>query len=183
MWGWRPCTPYAEGRMGEETGFEALLARGERLLEAGEFSEAEALLREAAAREPRSARAHSKLGAALARQGRYEEAVAILRRAIELDPRYAPAYTNLGAAYHEQGRLEEALQAYRKALEVDPEYWIAHQNLAALYRRLEDYGAFVRHMKQATRLMARAQAQEGRTGCLPLLLLAVLALLGRRAMG
>ncbi|MCS7173182.1 MAG: tetratricopeptide repeat protein [Armatimonadetes bacterium] len=169
--------------MGVESGFEELLARGERLLEAGELQEAEALLREAVACEPRSARAHSKLGAALARQGRYQEAAAVLHRAIELDPRYAPAYTNLGAVYHEQGRLEEALQAYRKALEVDPEYWIAHQNLAALYRQLGDYGAFVRHMKQATHLMARAQASEGRTGCLPLLLLAALAALGRRAVG
>jgi Flp pilus assembly protein TadD len=163
-----------------EPSFEALVARGEQLLEAGAPEEAEAALREAVALQPRSARARSKLGVALARQGRYEEAIEAFRRALEYDPLYAPAYSNLGAVYHELGRLDDALAAYRKAIEVDPDYWIAHQNLAALHKQRGDYGAFVRHMKRATRLAARAQSGPRRAGCLPMVLGVVLLLVTRR---
>jgi len=159
--------------------FEALVARGEQLLEAGSPEEAEAVLREAVALQPHSARARSKLGVALARQGRYEEAVEAFRRALESDPLYAPAYSNLGAVYHELGRLDDALTAYQKAIEVDPDYWIAHQNLAALHKQTGDYGAFVRHMKRATRLAARTQEGSRRAGCLPIVL-GVVLLIARR---
>lgn len=163
-----------------EPSFEALVARGERLLEAGAPEEAEAILREAVALQPRSARAHSKLGVALARQGRYEEAVEAFRRALESDPLYAPAYSNLGAVYHELGRLDDALTAYQKAIEVDPDYWIAHQNLAALHKQRGDYGAFVRHMKRATWLAARAREGSHGAGCLPMVLGVALLLAVRR---
>lgn len=161
--------------MTADASFGALLARGEQLLEAGALAEAESVLRQALELDPRSARARSKLGIALARQGRYEEAIEAFRRAVEFDPLYAPAYSNLGVVYQELGRLDEALAAYRKAIEVDPDYWIAHQNLAALYKQRGEYGAFVRHIKRATRLAARSADGPRRAGCLGLVLVGLLA--------
>ncbi|MDR5682501.1 MAG: tetratricopeptide repeat protein [Armatimonadota bacterium] len=155
--------------------FVEALARGEELLDQDDLRQAEASLRQAVELDPNSARARSKLGVALARQGRYEEAIEQFRRSLEADPLHAPAYSNLGTVYQEQGRTEEAMAAYRKAIEVDPDYWVAHQNLAALYKRQGNYVEFVRHIKKATRLAAKADPKRRshtgdvprRTGCLP----------------
>jgi tetratricopeptide (TPR) repeat protein len=170
--------------------FLQALARGEELLDEGELDQAESILRRAVELDPDSARARSKLGVALARQGRHNEAIEQFRRSLEVDPLYAPAYTNLGTAYQEQGRTEAAMAAYRKAIELDPDYWVAHQNLAALYRKQGNYAEFVRHIKQATRLSAKAEPKRPprasgaprRAGCLPVIatfvLLATVWLLG-----
>jgi tetratricopeptide (TPR) repeat protein len=155
--------------------FLQALARGEQLLDDAELEQAEAALRRAVGLDPRSARAHSKLGVALARQGRHDDAIEQFRRSLEADPLHAPAYTNLGTVYQEQGRTEAAMAAYRKAIELDPDYWVAHQNLAALYRKQGNYAEFVRHIKQATRLAAKAEPKRPprgsgvprRAGCLP----------------
>jgi tetratricopeptide (TPR) repeat protein len=74
------------------------------------------------------------------------------------------------------------MAAYRKAIELDPDYWVAYQNLAALYRKQGNYAEFVRHIKQATRLAAKAEPkrrpQAGdvprRAGCLPVIAAPVL---------
>lgn len=157
--------------------FLQALARGEELLDEGGLDEAESILRRAVELDPDSARARSKLGVALARQRRHSEAMEQFRRALEADPLYAPAYSNLGTLYQEQGRTEEAMAAYRKAIDLDPDYWVAYQNLAALYRKQGNYGEFVRHMKQATRLAAKADPKRRprsgdvprRAGCLPVI--------------
>jgi tetratricopeptide (TPR) repeat protein len=105
------------------------------------------------------------------------DAVEQFRRSLEADPLHAPAYSNLGTVYQEQGRTEEAMAAYRKAIELDPDYWVAYQNLAVLYRKQGNYGEFVRHIKQATRLSAKAEPKRPpraggaprRLGCLPVI--------------
>jgi superkiller protein 3 len=148
------------------------LAQGERHLEAGEWSEAEAAFRRALEINPESAPAYSKLGVAMIHQRRMDEAEAAFARAIDKNPRYAPAWSNLGNVYRETGRTEQALEAYQRAIAADPDYWVAHQNLGGLYKQLGRMTEAIASLRRATRLSAKSAfsrpgaAGSRRPGCL-----------------
>jgi superkiller protein 3 len=78
---------------------------------------------------PKNAKAHSSLGAALSKQKQLDEAIAAIQKAIELDPRNAFAWGNLGALLAEQGDLDDAISALRKAIELNPKDATAYGNL------------------------------------------------------
>lgn len=78
------------------------------------------LFGEAVRAQPRSAKAHQLLGAALMEVGRVDEGVAALETADRMlarlpDPR-AEARVSLGVAYERQGRLDRAEQVYEEIL-------------------------------------------------------------------
>src|SRR5437660_11892998 len=72
--------------------------------------------REAISINPRYARAHYYLGAALFEMdNRVEEALAEFREALRLDPQNAEAHNTLGLALLEGGDADEAMREYREA--------------------------------------------------------------------
>jgi Flp pilus assembly protein TadD len=92
--------------------------------------EAEAVFREALARDLKSPEGHSGLGIALARQERHEEAIGCQRRALELRPTYPEAHHNLGVSLLKLGKPEEAIAEHRESIRLRPEAPEPHGSLA-----------------------------------------------------
>lgn len=107
---------------------EPWLRLGEGWLLAGRWAEAEAALREAAARGAGGGLLRSWQGIVEAGQGRREEALARLREAVAADPQLAEAHFNLGRLLLAWGEPAAALPALDRALELRP-------NLAAAWLR------------------------------------------------
>ncbi|HEX6988446.1 MAG TPA: tetratricopeptide repeat protein, partial [Bacillota bacterium] len=114
--------------------------------------------------------------------GKTADASRWLERALAADPNYPPALNNQGNLLLEQGRIDEAYDHYQRALAVDPQYATARHNLAVALRRRGDISGFVREFKRAQRMRVNEQdaelrehrrqvRQEGRSGCLGVLLL------------
>jgi tetratricopeptide (TPR) repeat protein len=70
---------------------QALFAKGERVLQAGEYREAAALFEEGLKHNPRSAPAETYLGVAKAIDGDVRAAMACFDAALRIDPEYRPA--------------------------------------------------------------------------------------------
>ena len=87
---------------------------------AGRLAEAEALYRQALARDPSLTNVHTNLGAALQAQGRIEAAADAYRAALALAPDNSAARSNLGVAQRILGQLDEALAQQDAALALDP---------------------------------------------------------------
>ncbi|MDV2480135.1 MAG: tetratricopeptide repeat protein, partial [bacterium] len=87
---------------------------------------------ETARLEPKSAKAHSNLGALLVLEGNNGEAEVALKRAIALDRSDSSAYNNLGYIYEQQGQTEQAKAYYREAIRLDPTYPEAHNGMGII---------------------------------------------------
>ena len=90
------------------------------------YEKAEPLCAAQVAANPGSARAHAKMGLALAGQGRLEEALASYDRAVALEPERAVTHLGRAQALAGMGHGEEALAAYDRTLEIDPVLAEAH---------------------------------------------------------
>jgi superkiller protein 3 len=95
------------------------------LLRQKKLEDAIAALRKA----PKSAKAHTDLGAALRAQGKLDEAITAFRKAIDLDPKSTSAHNNLGYTLEAQGKLDEAIACYRKSIELNRKSPWAHNRL------------------------------------------------------
>lgn len=92
---------------------------------------AESYSRQAIALQPKVARAHQALGAALHAQGDRVSAIASYRRSLSIDPKDADSHYLLGVALRETGKISEAATAFRKASELRPNFLEAWSNLGA----------------------------------------------------
>lgn len=94
---------------------------GGSLVLAGRATEAETVLRDALATQPRFAAAHNLLGVALFIRGKWKESAAELGEAVTLDPgRPEPRY-NLGAACLKTGDRAASISQYRFLRDSSPE--------------------------------------------------------------
>ena len=112
---------YAEGHASDEPNplAGAVANAGMTLAAQGKESDGEAMLREAAAIDPRAARVRTMLGLLLSGQGRLPEAAKELEAARSLSFRETEARTELGFVLLKLGREEEALTELRDVLRVD----------------------------------------------------------------
>lgn len=94
---------------------------GSKLIEDGNFSEAESELRTSLSINPDHAATWQALGVALMQQQRFDDAWDTFNKAIEKDPDFAEAYANRGILNDRAGRYEEALNDYKQAIERKPE--------------------------------------------------------------
>src|SRR5262249_32640448 len=93
---------------------------GVTMKEKGQLDEAIVYFLKAIEIDPKSANAHSNLGALLCDDKRdYDGAIAWFHKAIDIDPRYADAHSNLGTALRFKGQLDEAIASYKKAIDLD----------------------------------------------------------------
>ena len=98
-------------------------------LRAGNLAQADALCRQALARDQRDFDALHILGVVHAQREQYAEAERLMRRAIEIDPKMPPCLHNYGNVLSRLTRYEEAIRFYRQALALAP-------NMAPVYSDL-----------------------------------------------
>lgn len=131
-----------------------LLDMGERLLAAGEVSQALQYLTWAEKRMPKDPVVQYDLGLAYGARGMHGEAASHFRKAISLKQDYSEAYNALGALYAEQGDLDQAVYNLEKALE-NPLYITPHfplYNLGRVYEKKSDWETALAKYKEAVRL-------------------------------
>ncbi len=131
-----------------ESCYRAVLARDPNMFDAlhmlglvhamrEQYAEAEMLMGQALAVNPRSAVAHSNRGNVLSELRRLPEALAEYDAAIALRPEYPDAHSNRGLVLQDLGRLEEALVSYDQALALNPNHVDALYNRANALRELK----------------------------------------------
>ncbi|WP_414527302.1 tetratricopeptide repeat protein [Nodularia chucula] len=110
-----------------------LLQQARMLLSQGDFSGAEANLRDLTKKFPRYALAHFELGNLLFQQNQPEAAITAYQEAIRLNSNHALAHNGIGLVYASQNRWQEAITAYQKALNINPNYGDALANVAVAF--------------------------------------------------
>lgn len=131
-------------------------ARATGLMQAGNDTEALALLRDIATRAPRFAGPLLNQGVILLRQQKHAEAEAVLREALKANPASPFSQNLLGIALRQQGKFSDARAAYTAALALDPDYARAHFNLGVLL------DMYLQELPQALRHYERYQALQSR---------------------
>jgi predicted O-linked N-acetylglucosamine transferase (SPINDLY family) len=101
---------------------------------AGWLAKAEAIYRQALARDPNDIDAIYNLGNALLEAGAHNEAIKCYQRVIQLKPDHADAHHNLGAVLKRKGRLDQAIESYRRAIQFKPNRAEGHYNLGNALR-------------------------------------------------
>jgi len=112
---------------------------------------AEAALRRALERDPRSVDAHFHLGNLHREQRRFAEAVGTYERALLLVPGQPSILTNLGLSLEGAGEAERAETCYREVLRAHPRHQQAMGNLAHLLCRLRRYEDALRYCEEYLR--------------------------------
>ena len=139
FFGVRPLTPFE---------------RAVRLLERGDYANAETQLTALLSAENSSDRAgiFNKRGVARVHLGHHEDALNDFREALEIRPGYAPALVNIGNLLLEGGEVEAALLQYEAAVRSDDAYRVAHFNLGVALKKLGRHADAVREFRRADRL-------------------------------
>ncbi|MDZ4826261.1 MAG: tetratricopeptide repeat protein, partial [Actinomycetota bacterium] len=125
--------------------------RGEALLAAGQFAEAEVALRAELERDPRDAATLVALAGALDELGRHDEAAAFAQRAIGCDPDNRRAYALRGIALATIGRSNSAIAALQRAVALGNDDWYVHNALGSALHRQGDVDDAIAHLRRATR--------------------------------
>jgi tetratricopeptide (TPR) repeat protein len=114
----------------------ALVAKAQAALDAKQWPEAEAALKQLVSAEPRWEYAEA-LGAAQINQGHYADSLASYQRALELaqnnagPPDMARMYVTIGNANLKLKKIDAAIAAYNKAAELGPNPAVAYFNICA----------------------------------------------------
>jgi len=98
-------------------------------LQAGQFSEAEAIYQKILCSDANQPDALHFLGVIALQEGRAKDSAGLIERAIAINPEDVNALNNLGQAYESLDRLDDAIAVYRKALQHDPGLVAALNNL------------------------------------------------------
>ena len=99
----------------------AHVLKGRFFLDQKDFTQAEAVLREAVLLNKLNPVAHNNLGNALRHQSKFDQAIAEYKVAIEIDPKFAYPHHNLAVALYSQGNLDGAMKELRIAMKIDPD--------------------------------------------------------------
>jgi tetratricopeptide (TPR) repeat protein len=135
---WGALLTCADTLLGARPGDAMALAwKGEALARAGRLAEAEPLLREAVAKDPKIAYAWNNLGRCLNEKKAWTEACEAFDTALALEPGQLEALFNRGRARFELRRYKESRDDFRAALALSPGDPVLAENL----RQAERYAA------------------------------------------
>ena len=112
----------------------------------------QSLLAHAVAVNPRSARAHNELGAALLQAGKSVDAVRHFRDATQLSPDDPYLQFNLGKALAAAGSGSDAVRAFQRALALNPDFADAHDELGVLLFAAGRLNEAIAHLRKAVDL-------------------------------
>lgn len=108
----------------------------QRLLRAGNLTEALAKADAALGKTPKDAQLRFLKGLILTEQKKTTEAVAVFLKLTEDYPELPEPYNNLAVIYGQLGQYEKARAALEMAIRTHPSYATAHENLGDVYARL-----------------------------------------------
>ncbi len=91
---------------------------GKKLFEEGKLSEAEPVLHEVIAINPRYADVHNKLGVIHNLKGDMRKAAEHFEKALELNPKYTEASLNLAVTYNDLGEYKKAEEVFSMAAQI-----------------------------------------------------------------
>ncbi|MCZ6722073.1 MAG: tetratricopeptide repeat protein [Proteobacteria bacterium] len=114
----------------------SLLTESAALLDDGKLEQAETLLRDLLAHEPRNPDGLHLLGLALAGFGRTEEAAERVANALRLRPDAASYHNSFGMLLLSAGDPSAALDSFREAIALEPKFTTAQSNAANALRLL-----------------------------------------------
>jgi predicted O-linked N-acetylglucosamine transferase (SPINDLY family) len=120
-----PSVPTADPAMTSE----ALRARGNDLLDAGNLTGAKRCYRQAIALDPGSVSSHVNLGYVLKEQRHLDDAERQLKRALVLDPTVFDAQYMLGGIARERGHSDAAIGHYNEVIARNPRFELAYRDL------------------------------------------------------
>jgi tetratricopeptide (TPR) repeat protein len=149
----------AAGRAGSD------VLQGDVLLSRGDFSEAEAVYRQAVDSPGftfQQAAPYSRLGQLAARGNNFPEAQRYYDQGLRVDPYAVELLSNKGVSFAREGRWDEARAAYRKVLDLDPK----DQMVLGLLRQAEELADLSRDAQRAERVdrLVKELAECYRTG-------------------
>ncbi|MBN1849800.1 MAG: tetratricopeptide repeat protein [Deltaproteobacteria bacterium] len=107
----------------------------EALIQAGEFKQAEQVLKKTTKNEPSNIKAWVLLGDAYVGREKEKKAVEAYQKAIHLDPKNEDAHLGLGAAYNMMKSYSMAIEAYKQIIGLNPKHAEAHYQLGLTYDR------------------------------------------------
>ena len=111
------------------------LTRGQQLIEAGRYQEAQAVLEQAVVQNPTNPSIYLSLGVARANGGDQAGAIEAFEQALRLDDTESKAHYNIGAIHLANGQQARAEERFRAAIAVDAYHRNAHLELAEILRR------------------------------------------------
>ncbi len=115
--------------MAEAYASRSTISEAIELINTGHIEQAEALCRDAVARNPQDVNVTALLGATLLKSRRFDEAEKYLRATIQLAPSFAKPHEDLGRLLVEPRRAQEPAELLRTATRLDPSLEMAHFNL------------------------------------------------------
>jgi len=125
-----PSDGAAPGGAPDKAASQAAFARAAKLHDAEKYAEAEALLRDAIARDPNNVALRNGRGVMFAAMKRHLDAVWCYRNALACDPASIGVWTNLGNTLTQLNHLKSAIACHRHAIALsrgrDP---LLHHNL------------------------------------------------------
>ena len=124
-----------------------------KLHDAGEFAQAEALLRDAIARDPNNVNLRNARGVMFAGMERHLDALWCYRDALACDPNAVGVWTNLGNALTQLNYLKSAIACHQRAIELsDDGDALLYHNLGTSLAEAGQHGEAVLAFSNALRL-------------------------------
>ena len=124
-----------------------------------DYGQAEALLSQLLALEPKHLNALDLMGFVLFFQGRYAECESYCLRALEIAPRHVYALNGLGMALSRQGHLERGVEVMTQAIEINPTWPEPYWDMAVV---LIEAGEAARAIEVLARGIANIPASRAR---------------------
>jgi tetratricopeptide (TPR) repeat protein len=128
------------------------------LLDDGNVSAGEDVLRRGAQFNPTFSKPLFALGKVALHRGSKEEARDLFERALILDPNDSEALLQLGLLSLQEGRLDEAENLLRRDAMVQPSSALVHLNLGAVLSREKKFGGAEAEFQRAIQLAANSEA-------------------------
>jgi tetratricopeptide (TPR) repeat protein len=128
------------------------------LLDDGNASAAEGVLRRGAQLNPTFSKPLFALGRIALHRGSGEEARDLFLRALSRDPNDSEALFALGLLSLQEGRLDEAENLLSRAVTIEPSSTLIHLNLGAVFSREKKFGGAEAEFRRAIRLAPNSEA-------------------------
>lgn len=133
-----------------------LYEKGNRLLDARRYAEAERAFLDALKLAPEIAAVHHGLGLVYLQTHDYEAAVLHLEDALKLDPNQPKTIYMLSKAYAAVGENEKAEEGYKRAIRIHPSFQSAYTELAGIYFRQKKWDLALAALERARALNPRS---------------------------
>src|SRR5438445_1893056 len=100
---------------------QALFAKGQKALQAGNLDAAEAAFRQVLSIDPRAGSAYANLGVIAMRRKEWDRAIVLLRKAEKLEPKMTGIRLNIGLVEYRRGNYAAAIAPFSSVLREQPD--------------------------------------------------------------